>query len=85
MTEALRNKTDKGSGDRTDEADAVEAVMEDEHRPDASQHPPNDFDIWEKATGGRRKHVSFHCVEQYPFCECSFVNDFAISFTAEKR
>ena len=29
--------------------------MEDEHGPDASQHPPNDFDLWEKATGGKKK------------------------------
>ncbi|GJW29384.1 transposase, Ptta/En/Spm [Tanacetum coccineum] len=36
-------------------ADAVEAAMEDEHKPDASQHPPNDFDLWEKATGGKKK------------------------------
>ncbi|GKB72417.1 hypothetical protein Tco_0933829 [Tanacetum coccineum] len=32
-------------------ADAVEAAMEDEHGPDTSQHPPNDFDLWGKATG----------------------------------
>ncbi|GKB03063.1 transposase, Ptta/En/Spm [Tanacetum coccineum] len=36
-------------------ADAVEAAMEDEHGPNASQHPPNDFDLWEKATGGKKK------------------------------
>nr|GEY39054.1 hypothetical protein [Tanacetum cinerariifolium] len=36
-------------------ADAVEAAMEDEHGPDASQHLPNDFDLWEKAIGGRKK------------------------------
>ncbi|GJV09142.1 transposase, Ptta/En/Spm [Tanacetum coccineum] len=36
-------------------ADAVEAAMEDEHGPDASQHPPNDFDLWGKATGGKKK------------------------------
>ncbi|GJY26887.1 transposase, Ptta/En/Spm [Tanacetum coccineum] len=36
-------------------ADAVEAAMEDEHGPDASQHPPNDFGLWEKATGGKKK------------------------------
>ncbi|GKC76613.1 zinc finger, CCCH-type containing protein [Tanacetum coccineum] len=35
--------------------DAVEAAMEDEHGPDASQHPPNDFDLWGKATGGKKK------------------------------
>ncbi|GKD12946.1 hypothetical protein Tco_1197353 [Tanacetum coccineum] len=26
-------------------ADAVEAAIEDEHGPDANQHPPNDFDL----------------------------------------
>ncbi|GJR77720.1 transposase, Ptta/En/Spm [Tanacetum coccineum] len=36
-------------------ADAVEAAMEDEHGPDASQHPPNDFDLWGRPLGGRRK------------------------------
>ncbi|GJX86192.1 uncharacterized protein Tco_0336966 [Tanacetum coccineum] len=36
-------------------ADAVEAAIEDEHSPDASQHPPNDFDLWEKATRGKKK------------------------------
>nr|GEV15156.1 hypothetical protein [Tanacetum cinerariifolium] len=62
MTEALRNGTDEGSGDVTDEAvgsktreyitrrskrvaDVVEADIEDEHGPDASQHLPNDFDL----------------------------------------
>ncbi|GJV00993.1 retrovirus-related pol polyprotein from transposon TNT 1-94, partial [Tanacetum coccineum] len=35
--------------------DAVEAAMEDEHGPDASQHPPNDFYLWGKATGGKKK------------------------------
>nr|GEX00995.1 hypothetical protein [Tanacetum cinerariifolium] len=36
-------------------ADAVEATMEDEHGPYASQHLPNDFDLWEKATMGKNK------------------------------
>ncbi|GJT39680.1 hypothetical protein Tco_0939545 [Tanacetum coccineum] len=35
--------------------DVVEAGMEDKHGPDASQHPPNDFDVWEKAIGGKKK------------------------------
>ncbi|GJV28937.1 glutathione S-transferase T3-like protein [Tanacetum coccineum] len=41
-------------------ADAVEAAIEDEHGPDASQHPPNDFDLWEKATGGKKKGLDMH-------------------------
>ncbi|GJU76732.1 hypothetical protein Tco_1273802 [Tanacetum coccineum] len=44
-TKALGNGTDEGSRDRTDEADVVKAAMEDEHGPNASQHPPNDFDL----------------------------------------
>nr|GEW93518.1 hypothetical protein [Tanacetum cinerariifolium] len=58
---ALGNGTNEGLGDETDEAvgsrtreyitrrskrDAVEAAMKDEHGPDASRHPPNDFDLW---------------------------------------
>ncbi|GJZ66737.1 hypothetical protein Tco_0623433 [Tanacetum coccineum] len=35
--------------------DAVEDAMEDEHGPDTSQHPPNDFDLWGKATRGKKK------------------------------
>nr|GEV32213.1 hypothetical protein [Tanacetum cinerariifolium] len=34
--------------------DVVEAAIVKKHEPDASDHPPNDFDLWEKATGGRR-------------------------------
>nr|GEZ23355.1 hypothetical protein [Tanacetum cinerariifolium] len=57
-TKALGNETDEGLGDRTDEAVASEtreyitrrskrvaAAMEDEHGPDTSQHPPNDFNL----------------------------------------
>ncbi|GJX96834.1 transposase, Ptta/En/Spm [Tanacetum coccineum] len=33
----------------------VEAAMEEKHGPDASDHPPNDFDLWGEATGGKKK------------------------------
>nr|GEX88919.1 hypothetical protein [Tanacetum cinerariifolium] len=36
-------------------ADAAEAAIEDEHGPDTSQHPPNNFDLWGKATRGKKK------------------------------
>ena len=29
--------------------------MEEKHGPDASQHPADDFDTWEDATGGKKK------------------------------
>nr|GEW60240.1 probable aquaporin NIP5-1 [Tanacetum cinerariifolium] len=35
--------------------DAVEATIVEKHGPDASEHPPNDFDLWGEATGGGRK------------------------------
>ncbi|GKD19443.1 hypothetical protein Tco_1208601 [Tanacetum coccineum] len=35
--------------------DVVEAAMEEKHGPDARQHPPDDFDLWGRPLGGRRK------------------------------
>ncbi|GKE38700.1 hypothetical protein Tco_1462105 [Tanacetum coccineum] len=36
-------------------ADAVEAAIVEKHGPDASEHPPNNFNLWGEATGGGRK------------------------------
>nr|GEV99062.1 hypothetical protein [Tanacetum cinerariifolium] len=33
----------------------VKAAMEEKHGPDASDHPPNDFDLWEEAAKGNKK------------------------------
>nr|GEW61429.1 protein NETWORKED 1D-like [Tanacetum cinerariifolium] len=35
--------------------DVVEAAMEEKHGLDARQHPPDDFDLWGEATGGKKK------------------------------
>ncbi|GJV39970.1 hypothetical protein Tco_1418410 [Tanacetum coccineum] len=65
--EGSGDRTDEAVGSGTREyiirrskrvADAVEAAMEDGHRPDVSQHPPNDFDLWGKATGGEEESLS---------------------------
>ena len=29
--------------------------MVEKHGPDTSDHPPDDFDLWEEATGGKKK------------------------------
>ncbi|GJS44948.1 transposase, Ptta/En/Spm [Tanacetum coccineum] len=44
--------------------DAVEAAIE-KHGPDASEHPPNDFDLWGEATGGGRKLSAEMCRISY--------------------
>nr|GEX23210.1 transposase, Ptta/En/Spm [Tanacetum cinerariifolium] len=36
-------------------ADVVEGVIMEKRGPNASDHPPNDFDLWEEATGGKKK------------------------------
>ncbi|GKE63398.1 hypothetical protein Tco_1513765 [Tanacetum coccineum] len=63
-SEASGSGIDEASEGRTREyitasskrvADAVEAAIVEKHGPDASEHPPNDFDLWGEATGGRKK------------------------------
>ncbi|GKE69686.1 hypothetical protein Tco_1527758 [Tanacetum coccineum] len=63
-SEASGSGMDEASEGRTREyvtasskrvADAVEAAIVEKHGPDASEHPPNDFDLWGEATGGRKK------------------------------
>ncbi|GJT88437.1 transposase, Ptta/En/Spm [Tanacetum coccineum] len=63
-SEASGSGIDKASEGRTREyittsskrvADVVEAVIMEKHGPDASKHPPNDFDLWEDATEGKKK------------------------------
>ncbi|GJT22178.1 uncharacterized protein Tco_0892115 [Tanacetum coccineum] len=63
-SEALGSRMDEASEGRMREyvttsskrvADAVEAAIVEKHGPDASEHPPNDFDLWGEATGGRKK------------------------------
>ncbi|GJW85424.1 hypothetical protein Tco_0158569 [Tanacetum coccineum] len=62
--EALGSGMDEASEGRTREyvtasskrvADVVKAAIVEKHRPDASEHPPNDFDLWGEATRGRKK------------------------------
>nr|GFA73146.1 transposase, Ptta/En/Spm [Tanacetum cinerariifolium]GFA74570.1 transposase, Ptta/En/Spm [Tanacetum cinerariifolium] len=36
-------------------ADTVKAAIVEKHGPGASEHPPNDFDLWGEATEGRKK------------------------------
>nr|GEU78499.1 hypothetical protein [Tanacetum cinerariifolium] len=41
--------------------DAVEAAIVEKHGPDASEHPPNDLDLWGEVTmGGRKYHHWTH-------------------------
>ncbi|PWA76120.1 hypothetical protein CTI12_AA238230 [Artemisia annua] len=63
-SEASESGMDEASGGRTREyitasskkvADAIEAAMLEKHGPYTSDHPPDDFDLWEEATGGRKK------------------------------
>ncbi|GJX24676.1 hypothetical protein Tco_0230972 [Tanacetum coccineum] len=63
-SEASGSGIDEASEGRTREyitasskrvADVVEAAIVEKHGPDASEHPPNDFDLWGEATRGRKK------------------------------
>ncbi|GJR92765.1 hypothetical protein Tco_0264939 [Tanacetum coccineum] len=59
-SEASGSGMDEASEGRTREyitvsSKRVAAAIVEKHRPDASDHPPNNFDLWEEATGGRRK------------------------------
>lgn len=44
-----------GSTSHIAQNDAVEAAMEEKYAPDDSQHPPDNFDLWEEVTGGKKK------------------------------
>nr|GFA59998.1 hypothetical protein [Tanacetum cinerariifolium] len=56
-SEALGSKMDEASEGRMREyiTNVVKAAMEEKHGTDSSDHPPNDFDLWEEATKGNKK------------------------------
>nr|GEV89020.1 transposase, Ptta/En/Spm [Tanacetum cinerariifolium] len=57
MNEASEGRTGEYVIASSKRVDVVEAAIVENHGPDASEHPPNDFDLWGEATGGEEEIV----------------------------